>query len=234
MINILAVDDDLDFQEILKIKLSATEFKLTLASTESEFFEKFESEKFDVFLLDLSLDNQPLKGLEMVTKIRQGKASDTPIIILTNTDAKKIVANSLELGANDFVNKPLNPQLLISKIKALVSGNQAFEKELEAMPGKGVSLQLGTKMRLVAITEIGFIVEGSAYIAKGSKIKLKSARIKEIFGLESLDVYSTGFNSERSGIYQTVFEIDPDHKDTVSKAKVWIKAHQQEKRSNMS
>jgi DNA-binding response OmpR family regulator len=227
MIKILAVDDDLDFHEILKVKLNSKEMELTLTSTETEFEAKFSESKYDLILLDLSIDDNPLKGLEILSKIRQEKNSDIPVIVLTNTSTKKTVSSALELGANDYVNKPVDGKLLNLKIKELVGGNQAFAKEiaLGKVPGKAITITLSSKLKLVSISELGFVVEGSAYIAKGSRIKLKSERIREIFGTESIDVYSNGFNSEVSGVYLTTFEIDPDLKETINKVKMWIKAN---------
>lgn len=227
MIRILAVDDDLDFQEILKIKLNSKDIELTLTSTEAEFEAKFSEGKYDLILLDLSFDDNPLKGLEILSKIRQEKNNDVPIIVLSNTSTKKTVSSALELGANDYVNKPVDGKLLNIKIKDLVGGNQAFAKELELgkVPGKAITITVSSKLKLVSISELGFVVEGSAYIAKGSRIKLRSERIKEIFGTDSIDVYSNGFNSEISGVYQTTFEIDPDLKETINKVRMWIKTN---------
>ena len=227
MINILAVDDDLDFQEILKIKLPSSEFNLVLSNTEKDFFEKIDSQKFDIFLLDLSLDNHPLKGLEILTKIRQEKFKDVPAIVLSNSSSKKIVSNALELGANDFISKPVDGKLLVSKIKALIEGNQAFAKELEfgVVPGTTLDIFISSKIRLTAITEMGFLVEGSAYVSKGSKLKLRSPLLKEILGIDTIEVNSTGFNSEVSGVYITTFEIDPDNKEFLNKIKMWIKTN---------
>ena len=225
MINILAVDDDIDFHEILKIKLPSKNYNLILTSTEKEFFEKMPTMKFDIFLLDLSIDDQPLKGLEILTKIRQDQSLETPVIVMSNSSSKKTVSSALELGANDFVGKPIDGNLLISKIKALVEGNQAFAKELEfgTIIDKHTTIVLSTKLRLVALTEIGFLLEGNSYVAKGARIKLRSPRIKEIFDLDEIDVYSSGFSSEVSGVYITACEIDPDQKELISKAKMWIK-----------
>ncbi len=228
MINILAVDDDLDFQEILKIKLPSTEYNLTLTTTEQEFFEQMDKGNFDIFLIDLSLDNHPLKGLEIIIKIRQEKNKDKPIIVLSNNSAKKTISNALEIGASDFVSKPVDGKLLKTKITALVQGNQAYSKELEfGKPSeKQPNVLLVSKLRLLAITELGFLIEGNAFVAKGSKIKLSSPRIQEIYGQNSIEVYSTGFNSEVSGVYVTAFEIDPENKEMVNKTKLWIKANQ--------
>ncbi len=228
MIKILAIDDDLDFHEILKVKLAGVEYSLTLTQNEASFFEKFSSENFDIFLLDLAIDGHPLKGLELITKIRHEKSSELPIIILTNSSSKRNISSALELGANDFISKPVIGKLLIAKINALVHGNQAFAKELEfgTTPGKLPGIHLSTKLHLVSVTEMGFLVEGNAYVAKGTKLKLKSARINEIFDTTTIEVSCTGFDSETSGIYQNNFEIDPDQKELISKLKLWLKANQ--------
>ena len=225
MINILAVDDDFDFHEILKIKLPSAEFNLVLACSEKEFFEKIESKKFDLFLLDLSLDNHPLRGLEILIKLRQDNFKEIPIIVLSNTSSKKIVANALELGANDFISKPIDGKLLVSKMRSLVEENKSFSKELEfgSIPKLASEVIITSKLHLVAITEVGFLAKGSAYVAKGAKVKLRSSHFHEIFGLDKIEVYSTGFHSEISGVYMTTFEIDPDNKKSMNKAKMWIK-----------
>lgn len=224
MINVLAVDDDLDFHKILKIKLDPKEFQLTLVTTEVEFFLSFENNKYDAILLDLSFDGSPLKGFEILGKIRQEKNDDTPVIVLSNSNSSKIVSSALELGANDFINKPVDGKLLARKIQELKGGNAAFSKELElgATPGKKSQVKLSTNLRLVSISELGFVLEGTSFVARGYRIKLKSARIKEIFGTESIEAYSTGFSSEISGVYINTFEINPDQKDTVLKVKEWI------------
>lgn len=227
MINVIALDDDLDFHEILKAKLSSSEYILTLATTENEFFEKFSVKKYDIALLDLSVDDQPLKGLEILVRLRQEKNSEIPVIVLSQESAKKIISNALELGANDFVAKPLDGKLLNSKIKGLIQGTQAFAKELEfgTTPDKQPDIILTSRLKMVAVTELGFLLEGSAYVAKGSRVKIKSDRIQEIFGVEMVEAYSTGFNSDKPGVFLTTFEIDPDQKDLLNRSKLWIKTN---------
>lgn len=228
MINILACDDDIDFHEILKIKLPAADFKLTLTSTEAEFWQKFDSEKFDIFLLDLSIDDSPVKGLELINKIRQDKASETPIIVLSSANSEKIISNALELGANDFNGKPLDGRILIAKITSLISGDKAFGEVIKfgKFPGKQPEVTMSTTLKLKGISELGFLMEGDAYVVKGTKVKVSSARIKEIFGVETIDLYSNGFSVEKNGLYLSKFEINPDNKDLVGKANFWIKTNQ--------
>ena len=165
MIEILAIDDDLDFHEVLKVKLPAAEYKLTLTANEADFFEKFLSQKFDICLLDLSIDDTPLKGLEILSKLRQEHNSDIPVIVLSNTSSEKVISNALELGANDFTSKPLDARLLTSKIKTVINGEQAFGEVVRfgKFPGKQPDVTINARLRLKAITELGFLVEGNAF-----------------------------------------------------------------------
>ena len=119
----------------------------------------------------------------------------------------------------------MDGSLLTQKIKELMSGNAAFANELElgTSPGLKSPVTLVTTLRLVSISELGFVLEGNTFIARGYRVKLKSPRIKEIFETESIDVYSTGFSSETNGIYLSTFELNPDQKDMVNKVKDWIK-----------
>jgi CheY-like chemotaxis protein len=228
MIEILAIDDDLDFHEVLKAKLPASEYKLTLTKNETEFFSKFLSQKFDICLLDLSIDDSPLKGLEILSKLRIEHASDTPVIVLSNTNSEKVISNALELGANDFTAKPLDGRLLIAKIKLVITGEQAFGEVIKfgKFPGKQPDVTITARLKLKALTELGFLVEGDAFVAKGTKVKLSSPRIREIFGEDVIEVYSTGFATEKNGNFLTTFEIDPENRDMIAKAKFWIKTNQ--------
>jgi len=228
MINVLACDDDFDFHEILKIKLPAAEFQLTLTSTEKEFWEKYDSGPFDLFLLDLSIDDSPVKGLELINKIRSEKNSETPIIVLSSSTSEKVLSNAFELGANDFNSKPLDGRLLISKIKSAISGGQAFSEIIKfgKFPGKQPDVTMTTTLKLKGISELGLLVEGNAFIAKGAKVKVASKRIKEIFGVDSIDLYSNGFSAESNGVFLSNFEIDPDNKDLITKAKFWLRSNQ--------
>lgn len=227
MIKILACDDDLDFHEILKAKLPASEFELILTSTEKEFWEKFELLPYDLFLLDLSIDDSPVKGLELINKIRSEKSNETPIIVLSGVSSEKIISNAVELGANDFNSKPLDGRLLITKIKSVLSGGMAFNETIKfgKFPGRQPDVTMTSTVRLKSISEVGLVVEGNAFITKGTKVKVASVRIKEIFGVDVLELYSNGFSAESNGLYLSKLEINPDNKDLITKAKFWIKTN---------
>ncbi len=230
MISVIGIDSDISFHNILRSMLPTEEFDLTLCLTEQDFISKIKTSKYDLALINLRIDKNPLKGLEIICLIRSEEDieinKNIPIVVLSTNDTSKIIANAIEVGANDFLSKPLSSTDIVTKIQALVLGNQAFAKKIDFgnTPAENLKIILSVKYALVAITEIGFIIKGTSFVSKGAKVKLNSKRLKEIFDVEILEVYSTGFVTEESGIYLTSFEIDPDKRDLLTKAKIWIKS----------
>jgi DNA-binding response OmpR family regulator len=111
---ILIVEDDLQIQTLLKDYINASGFIAVTASDGEEALQKFESEAPQLALLDIILPK--IDGFELCRKIRQ--ESNMPIIMLSSKkeDTDKILA--LGLGADDYIEKPFSPRVLIAKIQA--------------------------------------------------------------------------------------------------------------------
>ena len=114
MEKILIVEDDLQIQTLLKDYINASGFIAITASNGEEALMKFESEKPHLALLDIILPK--LDGFEVCRKIRN--ESNIPIIMLSSKkeDTDKILA--LGLGADDYIEKPFSPRVLIAKIQS--------------------------------------------------------------------------------------------------------------------
>lgn len=111
---ILVVEDDLQIQTLLKDYLTASGYIPVTASDGEEALQKFESEKPSLALLDIIVPK--IDGFELCRKIRS--ESKIPIIMLSSKkeDMDKILA--LGLGADDYIEKPFSPRVLIAKIQA--------------------------------------------------------------------------------------------------------------------
>ena len=99
---ILAVDDEPQIQRFLKPSLTAAGYDVALASTGAQALRLFETLEPAIIILDLGLPD--IDGKEVIRRVRE--TSDVPIIVLSARDreAEKIAA--LDLGADDYVNKP--------------------------------------------------------------------------------------------------------------------------------
>ncbi len=114
MEKILIVEDDLHIQTLLKDYISASGYQAIVASDGEEALLMFEKESPHLALLDIMLPK--LDGFEVCRKIRN--ESNIPIIMLSSKkeDTDKILA--LGLGADDYVEKPFSPRVLIAKIQS--------------------------------------------------------------------------------------------------------------------
>jgi DNA-binding response OmpR family regulator len=114
---ILLVEDDPNFGAILKDYLILNDFDVTLAKNGMEGFEKFKKDTFDMCILDVMM---PYKdGYTLAKEIRE-KNKEVPIVFLTAKSMKEDVLKGYKVGADDYLNKPFDSEVLLMKIKAIM------------------------------------------------------------------------------------------------------------------
>ena len=116
---ILLVDDDTDILEILTYNLKKSNFIVDTASNGIEAIEKALKFKPDLIVLDVMMPD--MDGITTCEKIREIPDLDNVIItFLTarNEDYSEIAG--LEAGADDYIDKPIQPKVFVTKIKSLL------------------------------------------------------------------------------------------------------------------
>ena len=115
---ILIVEDDPNFGSILRDYLNLNDYKVTLAKNGIEGFEKFKSNKFDLCILDIMM---PYKdGFTLAKEIRE-KNENIPIFFLTARSLKEDVLKGFKIGADDYLTKPFDSDVLLAKIKNILN-----------------------------------------------------------------------------------------------------------------
>lgn len=114
---ILLVEDDPNFGTILKDYLMMNDYEVTHAKNGMEGFEKFKKDDFDLCILDVMM---PYKdGFTLAKEIRE-KNAEVPIVFLTAKAMKEDVLKGYKVGADDYLNKPFDSEVLLMKIKAII------------------------------------------------------------------------------------------------------------------
>lgn len=113
---ILAVDDEAGILRLIRLELSEQGFRVVVASDGDEAVRTFEQQRPDVVVLDIMLPD--MSGLEVMRRLRE--RSNTPIILLTARDHDEDKVRGLELGADDYIVKPFNPQELTARVRAVM------------------------------------------------------------------------------------------------------------------
>lgn len=125
---ILIVDDETEVCDLLSIYLEAEGYKLLIAHDGRTALDFFTHEKIDLIILDIMLPY--IDGINLCKEIRT--KSMLPIIMLS---AKKQTTDkilSLNLGADDYMEKPFNPLELVARIKALFRRHSHETKQTAA------------------------------------------------------------------------------------------------------
>ena len=115
--NILLVEDDPNFGIVLRDYLNPNGFQVTLAKNGMEGFDRYKKGDYDLCILDVMM---PYKdGYTLAKEIREDNTS-VPIIFLTAKSMKEDVLQGYKVGADDFLNKPFDSEVLLAKIKTLL------------------------------------------------------------------------------------------------------------------
>ena len=138
MQKILIVEDEKKIREELKIFLSKNGFEVIALEKFDNTIQDILNENVDLVLLDINL---PYTDGEFICKeIR--KTSDVPIIMVTSRDNEIDELMSLNYGADQYVTKPYNIQILLAKINGLLKRNQKQEKDIQKIDCNGFYLNI--------------------------------------------------------------------------------------------
>ncbi|MFL6930233.1 MAG: response regulator, partial [Xanthobacteraceae bacterium] len=99
---VLVVDDEAAILRFLKSAIEANNYEMASAGTVAEATQRIAADPPDIVLLDLALPDGD--GKDVIRRVREW--SDVPIIVLSARDREIEKIEALDLGADDFVNKP--------------------------------------------------------------------------------------------------------------------------------
>jgi signal transduction histidine kinase/ligand-binding sensor domain-containing protein/DNA-binding response OmpR family regulator len=133
---VLLVEDNDDFRFYLKDNLKDV-FFLIEASNGREGWQKALSQHPDIIVSDISMPE--MTGIELCKKLKNDKrTSHIPVVLLTALTGDEEQIKGLEIGANDYMTKPFNFEILLSKIKNLLILQDNFKRTYK----KQIDLQL--------------------------------------------------------------------------------------------
>jgi len=115
MKKILIIEDDAVVLSMLKFKLTREDFIVETVKNAKLAYQKLNEFNPDLILTDIMMPF--VSGLEFLNTYRNELKKDTPIIVLTSLGQEEIILQAFELGANDFIAKPFNPNEVIIRIK---------------------------------------------------------------------------------------------------------------------
>jgi len=113
---ILAVDDEPGILRLIKLELSSQGFRVIGAGDGEEALRMAEQQRPDIVVLDIVMPD--MSGLEVMRRLRE--RTSVPVILLTARDHDEDKVRGLELGADDYLAKPFNPEELSARVRAVL------------------------------------------------------------------------------------------------------------------
>ena len=126
---VLLAEDDTDFGNILSQYVTISGFEVTLARDGKEAWESYSASKPDICVFDVMMPE--MDGFTLAEKIRKTDTT-TPLIFLTAKSMKEDIVKGLKIGADDYITKPFDPEVLILRLNNILkrvysSSNDEFK-----------------------------------------------------------------------------------------------------------
>lgn len=125
---ILLAEDDTNLGMVLKNYLELNDYDVELCRDGILALAAFRREKFDICLLDIMMPN--MDGFKLAEEIRDVDP-DIPLFFLSAKTMKEDIIQGYKLGADDYIAKPFDSELLLLKIKAILKRNQELNSKEE-------------------------------------------------------------------------------------------------------
>jgi len=124
--HILLCEDDTNLGMVLKNYLELNDYDVTLERDGKLGLAAFQREKFDLCLLDVMMPN--MDGFTLAEEIRDVNP-DVPLFFLSAKTMKDDIIQGYKLGADDYITKPFDSEVLLLKIKAILKRNEELHRE---------------------------------------------------------------------------------------------------------
>jgi DNA-binding response OmpR family regulator len=191
---VLIAEDDRDFGNILSQYVTISGFEVTLARDGKEAWEKFSDDKPDICVLDVMMPE--MDGFTLAEKIKQVNP-DIPFIFLTAKSLKEDIVKGLKLGADDYITKPFDPEVLILRLNNILkrvysSVNDEYHISSTVLRFNTLELISGKKKEKLTLKEAQLL---RYFIINKNKILAREDILTEIWGEDdyflgrSMDVF---------------------------------------------
>lgn len=201
-VNVLLVEDDANFGSVLKAYLSINEFNVTLVDDGARAFKTFIEGEFDICVLDVMLPN--VDGFTIARRIKEHNPR-VPLIFLTAKTLKNDIHEGFSIGADDYITKPFDSEVLIWKINAILNrdklsngaanapkttyeiGIYTFDSEVRTLTHSGIEDKLSPREADL----LKLLIENANNVLQRDKALLTIWKDDSYFAGRSMDVYIT-------------------------------------------
>ncbi len=191
MVDILLVEDNEELQKLIRIFLERGGYAVAAVSSAEEALSCLKEERVKLMLLDIMLPG--MDGFAFCDKVRQ--ENNIPIIMLSALSEKEDKMNGFSLGADDYVEKPVDMDILLAKIGALMRRNYELRQQNAVLYSGGIVIDkdakqvtLDGKLLSMTVKEYELLL---LFAENPRKVLRKEYLFNQIWGMDSFSENQT-------------------------------------------
>ncbi|HEV7148366.1 MAG TPA: response regulator transcription factor [Pedococcus sp.] len=116
-VRVLLADDDADIRDLVRFKLSQAGYAVQAVCDGPAAWASFQDDPPHLVLLDVQMPG--MSGIDVLRRIREGGATEVPVVLLSARSRDSDVDAGLAAGATEYLVKPFSPRALLAQIKGL-------------------------------------------------------------------------------------------------------------------
>src|SRR5664279_5048534 len=191
---VLVAEDDRDFGNILTQYISISGFDVKLGRDGKEAWDLFNQDKPDICVFDVMMPE--MDGFTLAEKVKTAQP-DVPVIFLTAKSLKEDIVRGLKIGADDYITKPFDPEVLILRINNILkrvysSSNDEYRISSTILRYNSLDLLCGKNKEKLTLKEAQLL---RYFIINKNKVLAREDILTEIWGEDdyflgrSMDVF---------------------------------------------
>jgi DNA-binding response OmpR family regulator len=227
-IRVAVLDDDPDILKFLNKTLNDDFIEVFTYSSIKNFLLEFKRKKLDLCLIDLRIGDDKSVGFEVMKAIRKKIGYEIPLFMLSGNGTKEAIDEAFNIGASDYIVKPIDLTILKAKIHSLPlfkSLDGAFDNVLPIfqVPDSKREGSISLKINLKRVDESGITFTSKHYISKRTRISVKHSKLDEILGSRETHVFFiTSTKTNTDGSFNFHSEFDYTNKELRDRVCSWL------------
>lgn len=232
MAKILVVDDQVNIQKLLESILQSKGHQVTSVANAHDAHEKLENYTYDLIITDIMMPGG-VTGFDLTTSVRKSERHATvPVITITGRREARDVERAIAAGTDDYIVKPIDPDILLSKVDSLLAKAPAKVSNFQSA-SVTVSAAWDIKTELIGISELGVTIRSELSAAVGSKVKIQCELFDDIGMSIPLFRVASSRATVHEGNNQFITELHfiGVGEKSLQPLRLWIRSHQLKKSS---
>jgi DNA-binding response OmpR family regulator len=219
---IYIVDDDPEFRDLMAAVFKKRKIEVEGFDSPADFLKRLKERRPTLCLVDLHFGGVS-SGFQLVQAVRKVLGPSLPLIVTSSSSDMHSVSHAMEIGASDYVIKPVDLDILFTKLEYYSRAlKQDSSFNFFPVPEARAAGKMNLELHIREIDEVGIVIRTPHLFVKGTYLKVHGPLAEEILGAgESFPITITDSQVE-DGFYIAKGEIDPTNEKVLQLNRLWL------------